>query len=90
MNKAQLIDRLAKNTKLTKVQAESVIDATLEIIQKSLERGEDVKLVGFGTFSSVQRKAKMGRNLKTGESVAIPSVRLPKFKPGKEFKERLS
>ena len=89
MNKAQLIERLAKKTSLTKTQSEAVIDAALEIIQKTVEKGEEVKLVGFGTFSAVQRKAKTGRNLKTGESVAIPGGKVPRFKPGKEFKNQL-
>lgn len=90
MNKAQLVQKLAEKTKLSKVQSEALIDAALEIIQKTVQRGDDVKLVGFGTFSSVNRKAKKGRNLKTGEEVAIPGVRLPRFKPGKDFKSRLT
>ena len=90
MNKAQLVQKLAEKTKLSKVQSEAVIDAALEIIQKTVQRGDDVKLVGFGTFSAVNRKAKKGRNLKTGEEVAIPGVRLPRFKPGKDFKSRLT
>jgi DNA-binding protein HU-beta len=90
MNKAQLIERLAQKTKLTKTQSEAVFDAALEIIQRTVEKGEDVKLVGFGTFSAVQRKAKTGRNIKTGESVAIPGVKVPRFKPGKDFREQLS
>ena len=90
MNKAQLVEKLAKQTQLTKNQSEAVFDAALEIIQRAVEKGEDVKLVGFGTFSAVQRKAKKGRNPKTGESVAIPGVKMPRFKPGKDFKQRLT
>ena len=90
MNKAELIERLAKKTKLTKVQSEAVMDAALEIIQTTVSKGEDVKIVGFGTFSSVQRGARLGRNPKTGEAVEIPKSKVPRFKPGKDFKSLLS
>lgn len=88
MNKAQLIDKLAQKTKLTKIQSESILDAAVEIIQKTVSKGEEVKIVGFGTFSSVQRKARKGRNPKTGACVEIPVTKVPRFKPGKDFKER--
>ena len=86
MNKAELIDRLSKKTKLTKSQSEELLNATIEIIQKAVAKGEEVKLVGFGTFCGLHRKARKGRNPKTGETVEIPGGRIPKFKPGKEFK----
>jgi DNA-binding protein HU-beta len=90
MNKAQLIDLLSEKTKLTKMQSELVLDATLEIIQKSVSQGKEVKLVGFGTFSRHARKARKGRNPKTGAAVNIPGTKVPKFKPGKDFKDRLN
>ena len=86
MNKAQLIEKLALKTKLTKMQSEIVMDAALEIIQKAVSKGDEVKIVGFGTFSYVQRKARKGRNPKTGEVVEIPRTKVPRFRPGKEFK----
>lgn len=86
MNKAQLIDRLSQRTKLTKNQTEELLNATIEIIQKTVAKGDDVKLVGFGTFCGLNRKPRKGRNPKTGETVEIPGGRIPKFKPGKEFK----
>lgn len=89
MNKAQLVERLSEKTRLTKTQSEIVLDATLEIIQKAVSKGEDVKLVGFGTFCRMTRKARTGRNPKTGESVPIPGAKIPRFKPGKEFKEKV-
>ncbi len=89
MNKSQLVQKLAEKTKMTRVQSESLLDATLEIIQKSVAKGEEVKLVGFGTFSRLQRKPRRGRNPQTGELVEIPSSKIPKFKPGKDFKELL-
>lgn len=87
MNKAQLLEKVSQKTRLTKVQSESVLDAMLEIIQKAVSRGEEVKLVGFGTFSRLSRKARRGRNPKTGETVDIPGAKVPRFKPGKDFKD---
>ena len=89
MNKAQLVESVAKRTNTTKSQSESVIDAALEVIQASVSNGDDVKLVGFGTFSKFTRQARNGRNPKTGEPVRIPTSIVPKFKPGKDFKERV-
>ena len=90
MNKAQLIEKLAEKTNLTKTQAEAFLDATLEIIQKSVARGDEVKLVGFGTFSRLSRKQRNGRNPKTGAPVIIPGAKVPRFKPGKDFKDLLN
>jgi len=87
MNKAQLIDMVSSKTKTTKNQSELILDATLEAIQKALKKGDEVKLVGFGTFSRTSRKSRQGRNPKTGEAVKIPSAYVPRFKPGKDFKE---
>lgn len=87
MNKNQLVEIIAEKIKLSKSQTEIMLDATLETIQKSVSKGNDVKLVGFGTFSKLERKAKVGRNPKTGETVLIPKVSVPRFKPGKEFKD---
>lgn len=89
MNKAQLVDRVAEKTRMTKAQSESLLDAALEVIQKAVSKGEDVKIVGFGTFSRSLRKARAGRNPKTGETVAIPGARVPRFKPGKDFRDQV-
>lgn len=90
MNKAQLIEKLSLKTNLTKVQSEAFLDATLEIIQKVVAKGEEVKLVGFGTFSRLNRKSRKGRNPKTGAPVEIPGSKVPRFKPGKDFKNLLN
>lgn len=90
MNKAQLIERVAEKTSSTKSQAELVLDATLEAIQEALQEGEEVKLVGFGTFSRASRKARQGRNPKTGATVKIPSSYVARFKPGKDLKDGLN
>ncbi len=86
MNKAQLIEQLAKSTKLTKVDCESVINATLDAVKKSVKKGDDVTLIGFGTFTRTKRKARMGRNPQTGKEIKIPAMTVPKFRPGREFK----
>ncbi len=90
MNKAELIDKIAETSGLTKSNVEKVLDSTLETICKSIKKGEEVKLVGFGTFSKTKRKARTGRNPRTGESIKIPSAWSPKFKPGSDFKEILN
>lgn len=87
MNKAELIEKVASKTKLTKVQSEGVIDAALEIISKAVAKGDEVKLVGFGTFSMTSRRSRTGRNPKTGTKLVIPAAKVPKFKPGKDFKD---
>ena len=86
MNKAQLIEAVAKNTKLTKAQCERILDTTMDCIKKSVKKGDDVKLVGFGTFAKAKRKARKGRNPQTGKSITIPACNYPKFKAGREFK----
>ena len=87
MNKAELVEKLSKKTKLPKTQSESVLNAALEIIQKAVAKGEDVKLVGFGTFDQALRKSRNGRNPKTGTSLVIPESKVPRFRPGKDFKD---
>lgn len=86
MNKADLIDRLAKQANISKAQSESFLNVALDIIQQSVSSGEDVKIVGFGTFDRSQRKARKGRNPKTGTEVQIPATSVPRFRPGKEFR----
>lgn len=90
MNKAQLIEKLSLKAQLSKAQTEAALDAAIDIIQKTVAVGEEVKLVGFGTFSRIERKSRPGRNPKTGEKVTIPSSRVPRFKPGKDFKDVLN
>ncbi|MBC7466939.1 MAG: HU family DNA-binding protein [Bdellovibrio sp.] len=87
MNKAELVSAISVRTKLNKVQAENYLNCTLEIIQKMVSQGEEVKLVGFGTFCKTERKPKTGRNPKTGQTYKIPTTQVPRFKPGKDFKD---
>ena len=90
MNKAEVIDTISEKTKLTKTEVERVISSFFETIKSSLKDKQNVRLVGFGTFSSSARKARIGRNPQTGEEINIPSCQYPKFKPGKEFKDYLN
>ncbi len=87
MNKAQLIDRIALKSKLTKSDVELFLDSTLEVISSAISRSDDVKLVGFGSFSRTKRKARVGRNPQTGKEVKIAAAFVPKFRPGKELKD---
>ncbi len=90
MNKAQLVEHLATEVSITKADCERVIDATIETIKKSVKKGDDVTLVGFGTFTRSKRKARTGRNPQTGEAIKVPACTVPKFRAGKAFKEFLN
>ena len=86
MNKAQLIEAVAKVTKLTKTDCESVLNSCLDTVKKSVKKGDDVTLIGFGTFTKAKRKARIGRNPQTGKEIKIPAMTVPKFRAGREFK----
>lgn len=86
MNKAQLVEQVSKATTLTKTDVESVLNSSFELIKKSVKKGDDVTLVGFGTFTKSKRKARAGRNPQTGKEIRIPAMTVPKFRAGKEFK----
>lgn len=86
MNKAQFVEKIAKSTNLTKTRTELVLDAAFDLIQKSVSKGEEVKIVGFGTFDRSERKSRNGRNPKTGSQITIPAAKVPRFRPGKDFK----
>jgi DNA-binding protein HU-beta len=87
MNKAELIEAVAKNIRMTKVDTEVVINAALDMIKKSVKKSDDVTLIGFGTFTKSKRKARAGRNPQTGKEIKIPAMTVPKFRPGQEFKD---
>ncbi|MBI2604460.1 MAG: HU family DNA-binding protein [Deltaproteobacteria bacterium] len=86
MNKAQLIDAISKTTKLTKTDCEYVLNNCLDTIKKCVKKGDDVTLIGFGTFTRSKRKARLGRNPQTGKEIKIPAMTVPKFRAGREFK----
>jgi nucleoid DNA-binding protein len=87
MHKTDLIAAVSELTQLTKVDTTKVIDATLKVISERLKKGEDVRLTGFGTFGISKRKARKGRNPRTGQEINIPASTVPKFSAGKELKE---
>ena len=87
MNKGELIDEIARKADVTKKQADAVLSAALEAIMEAVANGEKVTLVGFGSFESRHRKAREGRNPKTGDTMQIPETTVPAFSAGKSFKE---
>jgi DNA-binding protein HU-beta len=87
MNKSQLVESVAEATQLSKTNIEDVVNTALDLIRKSVKKGDDVTLVGFGTFTKSKRKARMGRNPQTGKEIKIPASTVPRFRPGKEFKD---
>jgi DNA-binding protein HU-beta len=90
MNKQTLVDAVAKQTKKPKIVIEEILNATVEVIQREVENDRDVTLMGFGTFLLGKRKASKGFNPHTGKSIEVPEIRMPKFRAGKGFKERLN
>ncbi|MEZ9590442.1 DNA-binding protein HU [Vibrio breoganii] len=90
MNKTQLIEKIADNADLSKASAGRALDAVVESISDSLQGGEQVALVGFGTFSVRTRAARTGRNPKTGEEIQIAEAKVPAFKPGKALKDAVN
>ncbi|MEM9706417.1 MAG: HU family DNA-binding protein [Pseudomonadota bacterium] len=90
MNKNEFIDRVADAADMTKADAARAVDAVFDAITEALKAGDDVRLVGFGTFSAQKRAARDGRNPRTGEAIKIPASIQPKFAPGKGLKDALN
>ncbi|MEZ7822957.1 MAG: HU family DNA-binding protein [Candidatus Nanopelagicales bacterium] len=90
MNKAELIDAVAGRGDVSKREVTEIVDAFVEEIKKAVVRGDKVAISGFGIFESQDRKARLGRNPRTGETVQIKATKLPKFRPGAEFKAVVS
>jgi len=92
MNRKELIESILKDKQLnhlTKKDADHFVATMLEVIKKSVKKGDDVSLIGFGSFSKVKRAARMGVNPATGEKIKIKAKTLPKFRPGKAWKEMM-
>ena len=85
MNKSELVDAIAQKSGLSKVDSKKALDATLDAIADELKSGGKVVLVGFGTFSVVERSARKGINPRTKETIDIPAKKVVKFKPGSEL-----
>lgn len=90
MNKGELVDAIAERADVTKKSAEQILTAALDVIGETVASGDKVTLVGFGVFEARDRKSRQGRNPSTGELVEIPASRVPRFAPGKTFKEKVS
>jgi DNA-binding protein HU-beta len=93
MNKSELVDALAESTGMTKADASRAIDALFSpdsgVISKELKRGNRIQITGFGTFEAKKRKARMGRNPRTGEQIKIAATKTPGFRAGKGLKDAI-
>lgn len=90
MTKQEFIERLAKKASLSKKDARNVVDVALDLIVERVKKREKVTLTGFGTFEARQQKATQRINPQTGRKMNVPAKLVPKFRPGKQFKEALS
>jgi DNA-binding protein HU-beta len=90
VNKNDLVAVVAENSELSKADSTKAVDAVFDAITTTLKSGDEVRLVGFGTFSVAQRAASEGRNPRTGEKIKIPASKQPKFKAGKGLKDAVN
>ena len=90
MNKQELVEKVAKDTGMTKTSAAAAMESAIDGIVKTLKKGQSITFVGFGTFKTSVRKARMGRNPQTGAAVKIPKRRVARFSAGKGLKEALN
>ena len=90
MNKAELVDAVANAANLSKADAGRAVDAVVNSITAALKKGEQVSVVGFGTFGVKHRAARSGRNPRTGETIAIKASNVPGFKAGKALKDAVN
>ena len=90
MNKNDLVSAVAEASGLSKTDAGKAVEATFDAVTKALKKGDEVRLVGFGTFAVAKRKASTGRNPRTGEEMKIPASNQPKFKAGKALKDAVN
>jgi DNA-binding protein HU-beta len=90
MTKADLIEKVAKETDISKASAGTAVDCMISTITKALSKGDEVTLVGFGTFVVSKRKARKGRNPQTGATINIPAMKVPRFRAGKGLKEAVN
>ncbi len=90
MNKTEMIDAVAKATKISKKDSEAAVNAFLDTVTKTLMKGDKVVLVGFGTFEVKQRAARIGRNPSTKQPMNIPASKAPVFRAGKGLKEKVN
>ncbi len=89
MNKAELIDAIASDAKLTKADSKKALDSFMKVTSAALKKGQRVALVGFGSFTVVKRSARTGRNPQTGKEIKIAAKKVVKFSPGAELKAKV-
>ncbi|MFS1538091.1 MAG: HU family DNA-binding protein [Candidatus Phlomobacter fragariae] len=89
MNKTELINKIAEKSGLTKKNSEKAVNALIKTVTEALKSGNDVQLVGFGSFQVKQRAARQGRNPQTGETLKIAAANVPSFKAGQNLKEAI-
>ncbi|MDR0420744.1 MAG: HU family DNA-binding protein [Prevotellaceae bacterium] len=89
MNKAELIDAIAENSKLTKVDSRKALDAFIKAVETALKKGDKVALIGFGSFSVSKRSARTGRNPRTGAAIKIAAKKMVRFKAGSELTSKV-
>jgi len=90
MNKSQLVDAMAKDAGISKAAAKKALESFLDSVEGAMKKGDKVSLIGFGTFSVQTRKAREGRNPKTGETIKIPAKKVVKFKAGSELSKSVN
>ncbi|AUF97166.1 HU family DNA-binding protein [Pseudomonas shirazensis] len=90
MNKSELIDAIATSADISKATAGKALDAVIDSVQGALQKGDDVVLVGFGTFTVKDRAERTGRNPQTGAAIKIAAAKVPGFKPGKGLKDAVN
>lgn len=90
MNKAELITAAAEKAELSKKDTEAAVNAVIDVITTALKKGDKVQLVGFGSFETRKRAARVGRNPKTRETIKIPASKVPAFKAGKALKDAVA
>jgi len=90
MNKTELIANVAEAANLSKADAAGAIDATFSAIESALQKGEEVRIIGFGSFQVSSRKESVRRNPSTGKPMTVPAAKVPKFKAGKALREAVN
>ncbi len=87
MNKQAIIDHVSDRNGLTKVQSEQIVDTIIDSIVDTLKQGKEVSIAGLGIFATKTRAARQARNPRTGETISVPAMRVPKFRPAKALKD---
>ncbi len=90
MNKTEFVDAVAEKADVQKSDAAKIVDSMVDVIGDTLKQGDQITLIGFGTFLVSKREARKGRNPRTGEEIQIAASNVPRFKPGKALKESIN